>query len=115
MAILNLNFPVVPILLETVTVQLRTVMQIRQLETEIPKSSIISNGSGYNMFVLDFENVQNSKNDTFLLSLKNIKIVAKLQKNLKASFVGRFWTIQKITPKSALLSYYYIITVQFQT
>ena len=39
MAILNLNFPVVPILLETVTVELRTVMQIRQLETEIPKSS----------------------------------------------------------------------------
>ena len=39
MAILNLYFPVVPILLETVTVQLRTVMQIRQLETEIPNSA----------------------------------------------------------------------------
>ena len=63
------------------------------------------------MSVLAFENIQNSKNDTFLLSLKNIKIVAKLQKNLKASFVGRFWTIQKITPKSAFT----VLNLGFQT
>jgi hypothetical protein len=40
------------------------------------------------MSVLAFENIQNSKNDNSLFSLRNIKIVAKLQKNLTASFVG---------------------------
>jgi hypothetical protein len=55
-------------------------------------------------------NIKNSKNDTSLFSLRNIKLLAKMQKKFfeilvqTAFFVGKIWTIQKITPKSALLS-----------
>jgi hypothetical protein len=55
-------------------------------------------------------NIKNSKNDTSLFSLRNIKLLAKMQKKFfeilvqTAFFVGKILTIQKITPKSALLS-----------
>ena len=55
-------------------------------------------------------NIQNIKNDSSLFSLRNIKIMQKMQKNFfgilvqTALIVGQFWTIEKITPKSALLS-----------
>ena len=53
---------------------------------------------------------------TSLFSLRNMKMMANWKKIVQTPlFVDQFWTIQKITPKSALLSYYYIITVQFQT
>ena len=51
------------------------------------------------------------KNDTSLFSLRNIKILTNMQKKffeilvLTALTVGLFWTILKLTPKSALLSF----------
>ena len=51
------------------------------------------------------------KNDTSLFSLRNIKILTNMQKNFfeilvqTALTVGLFWTILKLTPKSALLSF----------
>ena len=51
------------------------------------------------------------KNDTSLFSLRNIKILTNMQKKnfeilvQTALTVGLFWTILKLTPKSALLSF----------
>ena len=51
------------------------------------------------------------KNDTSLFSLRNIKILTNMQKKFfeflvqAALTVGLFWTILKLTPKSALLSF----------
>ena len=51
------------------------------------------------------------KNDTSLFSLRNIKILTNMQKKFFeilvqiALTVGLFWTILKLTPKSALLSF----------
>ena len=44
-------------------------------------------------------NIQNKRNDASLFSLKNNEQTVKKNVN-----VGGFWTIQKITPKSTLLS-----------
>ena len=54
-------------------------------------------------------NIQNMKNGTSLFSLRNTKILTNMQKNFfeilvqTALTVGLFWTILKLTPKSALL------------
>ena len=51
------------------------------------------------------------KNDTSLFSPRNIKILTNMQKKIfeilvqTALTVGLFWTILKLTPKSALLSF----------
>ena len=51
------------------------------------------------------------KNDTSLFSLRNIKILTNMQKGFfeilvqTALSVGLFWTILKLTPKSAILSF----------
>jgi len=61
-------------------------------------------------------NIQNRKNYNSLFSLRNIKIMTKQQKIFfeilvqTALFVGQFWTILKITPKSTLL---FITTLWF--
>ena len=55
--------------------------------------------------------IQNMTNDISLVSLRNIKILTYMQKNFfdilvqTALTVGLFWTILKLTPKSALLSF----------
>ena len=60
---------------------------------------------------LSLLNIQNMKNDTSLFSLRNIKILTNMQKKIfenlvqTALTVGLFWTILKLTPKSALLSF----------
>ena len=56
------------------------------------------------------ECIQNIKNDASLFSLRNIKILPKMQKFffeilvLRALTVRLIWTILELTPKSALLS-----------
>ena len=53
--------------------------------------------------------ILNRKNDASLFSLRNIKILQNMQNIFEilvqtALLMGGFWTIQKINPKSALLS-----------
>ena len=71
---------------------------------------IITNSSGLAEGYFSL-NIQSMKNDASLFSLRNIKILTNMQKIFfellvqTALTVGLFWTILKLTPKSALLSF----------
>ena len=71
------------------------------------------------LFTLQYEipcslNIQNRRNDTSSFSLRNIKVLTNMVQT--ALTVVLFWTILKLTPKSALMSLtiLYLILWQYQ-